>query len=222
MMSKVSPFCHQKKDHNLIVAAAAETASPTDITDLDPELADFCSHLNITPAIREFHDEDETGSDLCVSNQSSDIEEESELKKFTQALQMAQINALKNKTQKKKTVYSKKLKRTLKCQMQFHNKMASKGFLSVDKYMQLKNKTKESNNADTPKVDNIITTVQEESEEDSDGANVLVKETCAYRSVNSTVEVESKEDLPVHNVQLQCRHHIRIVTARLGPCLCAD
>jgi len=69
-----------------MVAASAETVSPTDIIDLDPELTDFCSRLNITPAIREFHDEDENGPDLCVSDQSSDIEEESKLKKFTQTL----------------------------------------------------------------------------------------------------------------------------------------
>ena len=52
------------------------------------------------PANREFHDDD---SDLdLVSNQSSDIEEESELKKFTQALQMAQTIAV-NKEKKEKT-----------------------------------------------------------------------------------------------------------------------
>jgi len=67
--------------------------SPTE-SPLDPVLTDFCSCLDITPAIREFHD-DEEDSDLdpVVSNQSSDIEDESELKTFTQALQRAQVIA---------------------------------------------------------------------------------------------------------------------------------
>jgi hypothetical protein len=53
---------------------------------LDPELMDFCTHLHITPDIREFHD-DENGSDphLCVSDESSDIEEVSQLNIFTNA-----------------------------------------------------------------------------------------------------------------------------------------
>jgi hypothetical protein len=49
------------------------------ITDLDPELANFYSCLQITPAITKFHDkdsEDQSNPDLCVSNRSSDIEEE--------------------------------------------------------------------------------------------------------------------------------------------------
>jgi hypothetical protein len=61
----------------LNIAAAAQTAPPTH---LDPKLMDFCSRLNITPAIREFYDDgDESYPDLPL-NQSSDIEEESELK----------------------------------------------------------------------------------------------------------------------------------------------
>jgi hypothetical protein len=52
--------------------------SPTDCV-LDPELTDFCSHLHITPAIGQFHndDDDNDDSDLdhFVSNQSSEIEE---------------------------------------------------------------------------------------------------------------------------------------------------
>ena len=71
-----------------MVAASAQTLP---LTDLDPEITDFCSRLNITPAIQEFSDENESGPELCVSDQSSDIEEESELKRFTQALRNAQI-----------------------------------------------------------------------------------------------------------------------------------
>ena len=61
---------YQRKD--LMIAAAAQTVPSTD---LDPEITNFCSHLNITPAIREFHDENESGPELCLSDQSSDIEE---------------------------------------------------------------------------------------------------------------------------------------------------
>ena len=199
--------CHEKK--HLMVATAAKTVPSTDIADLDPEITDFCSRHNITPAIREFHDEDEHGPDLYVSDQSSNIEEESELKRFTQALQMAQTDALK-KENKKKKVYSKNSKKTIKCRMQFRNILASKGFLPVDQYIQLKRKTEESNDADLPELDNIIAAAREESEEDSDEANVLVQDTCAYHSVNSTSEVESEEDLPGHNVQLRRRHLIRM------------
>jgi len=51
---------------------------------LDPDLTDFCSCLHITPTTREFcNDGDSSNPDLCVSDQSSDIEEELELKRFT-------------------------------------------------------------------------------------------------------------------------------------------
>ena len=57
------------------------------LTALDPELIDFCSCFQITSAITEFHDdENQSDSELCAFNHSLDIEEESELKKFTQAL----------------------------------------------------------------------------------------------------------------------------------------
>ena len=69
-------------------------------------------------------------------------------------------------------------------------------------------KTEGSNNADPPGVDNIIATAREESEEDSDEANVLVQDTCAYNSINSTSKTESEGDLPGHNVRLHHRHHI--------------
>jgi hypothetical protein len=170
-------------------------------------LADFCSRHHITPAIREFHDEDETGPDLCLSDQSSDIEEECELKKFTQALQKAQRAALKKEVKNKKTIYSKRSKRTLKRRIEFRNKLASKGFLPVDEYIRLKRKTEEGNNTDTPEGD-IISAVREESEEDSDEANTLARDTCAHRGINSTSEVESEEDLPMHDVRPHLRRHI--------------
>jgi len=69
-------------------------------------LTDFCSHLNITPAI--FHDdENDSDPDLSVSKKSSDIEEESQLRSFTQALKKAHIVALKKKNKKKQGQYSK-------------------------------------------------------------------------------------------------------------------
>ena len=55
---------------------------------LNPKLTLFYSHHNITPAVREFHD-DEDGIDL-IPSQFSDVEvdiiKETELKRFTQAL----------------------------------------------------------------------------------------------------------------------------------------
>ena len=115
----------------MVVAVARTVLS----TDLDPEITDFCSRLNITPAIQEFSDENESGPELCVSDQSSDIEEESELQKFSQALQIAQITALKKEMENKRTKYSKWSKQTLQCHTQVHNKLASMGFLPVDKYI---------------------------------------------------------------------------------------
>jgi hypothetical protein len=83
MALKVSLFNFTKKK-NLMVAAVAETAP---LTDLDPELLDFYSCTHITPTLKNFHNkEDQSDPELCGSNGSSGIEEESELKKFTQAL----------------------------------------------------------------------------------------------------------------------------------------
>jgi hypothetical protein len=82
MPLKVSPF-NITKGKTQRVATAAQTISSTG---LHPEIIDFCSHLNIRPAIQEFPDENESGTELCVSDKFSDIEEESELKKSTQAL----------------------------------------------------------------------------------------------------------------------------------------
>jgi hypothetical protein len=92
-------------NEGLMVAAVAQTAPPTD---LDLELTDFCSRFHITPNAREFHDDqDHNNLDLCVSDSSSDIEEESKLKKFTQALRNAHITVLKKEDKKKRGIYSK-------------------------------------------------------------------------------------------------------------------
>jgi hypothetical protein len=186
-------------------------------TDLDPELKDFCSRHHITPATREFHDdEDESGSDLCASNQSSDIEEESELKRFTQALQMAQINSLKkekeNKNKNKWMVYSKQSKRTQQHCTKNHNDLRAKGFLSVDEYMRRMEKPEKQDVSDPPtsELDNITKAIWEESEEASDEANALAQDTCGYWSVNSTSDVESEESLPLHNVRLHHKHLVHI------------
>src|SRR5882757_3361565 len=110
------------------MVAAAQTVPATD---LDPE-PDF-SH--ITPAIND--DGGESDSDPCLSNHSSDIEEESELRIFAQALRMAQVTALK-KENKKRGMYSKRSKTILKCCMQDRIELESKGFYTVDKYMKFK------------------------------------------------------------------------------------
>jgi hypothetical protein len=92
-------------NEGLIVAAVAQTASPTD---LDPELTDFYSHFHIMPNAREFHnDQNHNDLDLCVSDSSSNIKEKSKLKKFTQALWNAHITTLKKENKKKRGIYSK-------------------------------------------------------------------------------------------------------------------
>jgi hypothetical protein len=82
---------------------------------------------------------DNSDSDLdSVSDHFSDIEEESKLKAFTQALQKAQIDALKKENRNRQRGYTKQSKDTLRHCRQVHIKLASKGFLSVDEYMRLK------------------------------------------------------------------------------------
>jgi hypothetical protein len=181
----------------------AQTVPPTD---LDPDLTDFCSRLHITPATREFHDDqDESDQDLCVSDHSSDIEEETELKRFTQALRNAQITALKNKNKNKRGTYSKHSKRTLRHRKQFRTKLASKGFLPVDEYIRLKAKQGNQNKL-TSELGNIIDIVTDESEEGSD-TNTPARDTC---SVDGTSEVESEGTLPEDNVQLRLRLQARM------------
>ena len=52
---------------------------------LEPELTELCSCLNITPVIMEFHDDDDNSDIISgfILNHSSNIEEESEITKFT-------------------------------------------------------------------------------------------------------------------------------------------
>jgi len=157
-------------------------------------LTDFCSHLNITPAI--FHDdENDSDPDLSVSKKSSDIEEESQLRSFTQALKKAHIVALKKENKKKQGQYSKQSYDTLKCHKQVQIELVSKGFLPLDEYMSLKkipvkhNKlTPESNTRDEGIVleeGNVVEIFREESEESSDEATTLVHNTHAPSSVSS-------------------------------------
>ena len=162
------------------MAVTAQTVPPTgskeDTTHtlqsvLDPDLTDFCLRHHITPAFRELHeDEDNSCPDLCVSDQSSDIEDESKLKKFTWALQEAQIIALKEEKRNKRGVYSKRSKKTLKRHKQVHINMMSKGFLPVDEFIKLKGCLVNQNKLTTEQ-DKII--IQEESEEGSNEANGL-------------------------------------------------
>lgn len=92
--------------------------------------------------------------------------------------------------------------------MQVRNKLASMSFLPVDEYIQLKSDTEKQKNADTPKVVNVVTALQEESEEASDEASTPAQNTCAYGSVSSTSKVDSEDDLPMHNIRLHLRHPI--------------
>ena len=151
----------QKSD--ILIAAMAQTA----LTQLDPELTDFCSCLQITPAVTEFYDVDQSDTELCLSNQSSNIEEESKLKRFTQALRMAQITAALKTQTKKKRIYSKTSKQTLKRCKQNCVKLESKSFYPLKEYMRYKGIAEKCDNTDTPTVelDNIFNAVQKKSEE---------------------------------------------------------
>jgi hypothetical protein len=119
MTLTVSLFNITKK---IDLAVAAKTVLPTSNAesslcsiDLDPELTDFCSHLEITPANREFYDnEADSDFDPSVSDHTFDIEQKSELKRFTQALQRAQTVTLKKEEENKQGPYTKQSKRTQK------------------------------------------------------------------------------------------------------------
>jgi hypothetical protein len=193
-----------------VISPRRESTSTEYIPNLDPELTAFCSCLSITPTITEFHDEDDSIHNLSISNHSSDIEDESELQKFTQALQMAQRAAsIRNK--KKRGVYSKKSKNTLKRRKLLQIDMVSKGFLPMEEYIRRKG-VPVKYNTPTPQLDKIV--LRDESEEGSDEAIALDsdRDTCTYSSVRSVSEVESEGSLPgnPHNVRHDLRHCIRM------------
>ena len=118
---KVRAFNITKKFGLTAFTAVTQTVLFTMESVLDLELTHFCLHCHITPAIREFHDNDDV-IDL-IPSPSFDIEEESKLIRFTQALQNAQIIALKNENKHRK---------------QAHIKLASKGYISLHEYTNLK------------------------------------------------------------------------------------
>lgn len=145
------------------------------------------------------------------SDQSTEIEEESELKKFTHTLQKAQITLLKTANKNRRGLYSKKSKETLRRHKQAHNKLASKGFLPVDQYMTLRGIPVKGDQL-TPKLDagikaitlekgDIIKGLQEESEEGSDKVMALDHNACAYSDDNSTYKEKSNGSSPgtLHN-----------------------
>ena len=200
-------------------AVAAETVLPTSNRessrcspfhiDLDPEITDFCSRLEITPANREFQFHDnEADSDLdpSVSDHTSDIEKESELKRFTQALQRAQTVALKKEKENKRGPYTKQSKRTQKRRQQLQIDFASKGFLPLDQYMSLKSVPVKHDKL-TSELDEIA--AREESEDDSDEPNALDQE---YTNISDTSDVEYKGNLPgtLHIARLHPTHHARM------------
>ena len=169
---------------------------------LDPELTDFCSRLHITPDVREFHDSEDDSDDphLCVSNQSSEIEEETELKIFTQAFKRTQ-SVLERKN-KKRGFYTKDSKRTQKRREQLRNKLAAKGFLPVDQYIKLKSNPEKQKELTSKSIINV--------DQDSSEPETLARDTYAYKSVNGTSEEESEECLPVHNIRLRPTHPTRL------------
>lgn len=97
------------QNNGLAVAAQSDLLSTEStpsisnfLPNLDPDLADFCTWLHITPDIREFrNDERDSNTPVHVSDQSSNIEEISALKRFTQAFQTSQVIALKSGNKKK-------------------------------------------------------------------------------------------------------------------------
>ena len=169
-------------------------------------MQDFCTRLHITPNIREFHeDEDNSDPHLYVSDQSSDIsdnEKKSKLKQFTDAFRMGQVAALKMENKRKRGMYSKRSKKTLKCHKQVQVDLASKGFLPVDEYIRLKGK--QENHNELTEWETAINIVQDESEESSD-ANTLARDTCTHISVDGTSEAESDGILPAQ-LHLTCHH----------------
>ncbi|KAI0266629.1 hypothetical protein BGY98DRAFT_939031 [Russula aff. rugulosa BPL654] len=132
---------NQTQRPQTVSPAGSRESTPLDsnLPILDSDLTDFCSRLQITPSIRQFYeDEDDTDPDLCVSDQSSDIEEESELRRFTRALQEAQVIALKEEKKNKRGKYTKRSKRTLKRREKACEEMKSKGFFPLDEFMRRK------------------------------------------------------------------------------------
>jgi hypothetical protein len=179
----------------------------------DPNLTDFCSRIHFTPAIRPLDDDEgDTDHDLCVSDRSSDIQEEDELKQFTRALQRAQITAQNEEKKKKRGFYSKNSKRTLKRREQARAKLASKGFLPVDQYMTLKGLSVKHHNKPTPTPEPDKAILREESEEGSDEVDGLNQDTCTYSCVSDVSEVESEENSPeiLSDAQLHLRLHARM------------
>ncbi len=169
------------------------------------------------------------------SDQSTEIEEESELKKFTRTLQKAQITLLKTANKNRRGLYSKKSKETLRRHKQAHNKLASKGFLPVDQYMTLRGIPVKGDQL-TPKLDvgikaitlekgDIIKGLQEESEEGSDKVMALDHNTCAYSDDNSTYKEKSNGSSPgtLHNdvhIAMTIAHTRRNpMGAHLAPCI---
>ena len=181
---------------------------PTEIV-LDPELTDFCSHHDITPAVGEIYDnQDDSDLDLCVSDQSSDIEEESELKRFSKALQDAQVIALKQGNKNKRGWYSKRSKKTLKRHQQFRTHLASQGFFPLYDFLTLTGcPTKD--NKKKPESDEIVLL---EGSEGSDEANGQDRDTCMHSRVSNASEMDSKGDLPgaSHNTQLRLAHRMQM------------
>src|SRR6267154_2731559 len=206
MTLKVSLFNVTMKKRSTVTA---QTVPPdrgsTPLADsesvLDPELTDFCSCLHITPEIREFHDNEDDSNDShpCVSNQSLAIEEETELKRFTQAFKRPQIAVLESKDKNKRGKYSKKSKKTLKHHQQVRSKLMSEGFLPLDLSIKLKlNPEKQKELTGPPELDKVIN-VEDLLEGASDEPDTLARDTSTYRSVNGTSEDKSEKCLPMHN-----------------------
>lgn len=153
------------------MVAVAQIVPPTD---LGPEIVDFCLRFHIAPTVREYYnDENNNDPHLCVSNQSSDIEEISELKKFSEALRNAQVAILKTINKNKRGKYSKRSKKTLRHQNEVCIRMASKGFLPLDKFLSFKGNYKKQNEL-TLELDNINNIICNESEKGSDEENMPV------------------------------------------------
>lgn len=106
---------------------------------------------------------------------------------------VSQISSLKKEKKNKWGKYTKRSKRTLKRCENAHEKMESKRFFPLDKFMRYKGfPVKQDKHA--PELNKIIDL--EELKEDSDEENQMNQDICTHISVSDTSEVKSEENLP--------------------------
>jgi hypothetical protein len=175
--------------------------APNSESNLDPELADFCTRLNITPHIQEFHDdEDGSDSDHCASNKPSESDMEESLRVFIQAFRRTTTAVLKKENKKKRGKYTKHSRQTLQRHQQARVDLAAKGFLPLYNYnfIQLNENAEKDSSIESGR-SSPVKSARMESEESSDEGNTPARDTCIHSVSDS--EVESESFLPSQNVR---------------------